>query len=533
MLQQQKKLYNQAKKNSRLSCLIVFVITSFAISAFADTNGVTIPAQDDINIFNADNSDQGVKNNRPVDLSIDEDSLLGVIGDAKVLLGFNNANAAAVELAAGPKVFRGNGTYGFALNDKNRIKITGEYLDENLDFDFYTGDTRQWMSQAAVGAAYQYWIGGGKFKDLQIGGHYSHAGSKNLSDQTIDLGDGISLLDQRRIAGGTDWNGTAEAGLHLWSHSLMNVGADYDKVRYDTHYDIHYDGKDAQGFGGHINLQQLLTSSTQLELHSTVTQLANVYGGGLNWIWTAHNTTAWRAGLESGYTTDHTTGRNFWVNSISLNVVWDQPHEKGSIALYSDPDVSAEDLLTWTATPAVRMPDVLAISDERITTTDSGHHFTPVTATCPEANSITYNASTQTYSSSGGWVQVYPAPGTLSGGALSGFTAAGIMTANSGAVQCEYNVSVTENLLLANPAYTDVQPSGSNWVSGGPPNWPLSQPSPATSCVGNPASCPFETVDPESLISNKMGAANNRLQSSNNRSEKAANWQAFRTTQLT
>jgi hypothetical protein len=528
-MKQQKKMQSNQKRN-QFSYLVFFLITFFVISAFADTNGMNVPAQDNINLFNADNSDQGVKNNHPVDLSIDQDSLLGVVGDAKVLFDFNSENAAAVELAAGPKVFRGNGTYAFALNDKNRIKITGEYLDENLDFNFYTGDTRQWMSQAAVGAAYQYWLGGKTLKDLQIGGHYSHAGSKNLSDQTIDLGDGISLLDQRRIAGGVDWNGTAEAGLHLWSHSLVTMGADYDKVRYDTQYDIHYDGNDAQGFGGHVNLQQLLTSSTQLELHSSVTQLANAYGGGLNWIWTTHNTTAWRAGLESGYTTDHTTGRNFWVNGISVNVVWDQPHEKGAIALYTDPDVSAEDLLTWTATPAVRMPDVLAISDERLTKTDSGHHFTPVTAACPETGNIQYNSSTQTYSSSGGWVQIYPAPGTLGGGALSGFSAAGIMTSNSGPVQCEYNVSLTEHLLLANSVYTNVQPSGSNWVSGGPPNWPLSQPTPVTSCASTPSLCPFETVDPQAMISNKVGSAN-RLQPGDSPNKKVTDWQAFRSTQ--
>ncbi len=263
-----KKGIQPNQKHSRFSYLIIFVITFFAVEVLADTNEVSIPVQDNINIFDADNSDQGVKNNRPVDLSVDQDSLLGAVGDAKVLLDFNNENAAAVELAAGPKVLRTNGTYAFALNDKNRIKITGEYLDENLPFDFYTGETKQWVNQAAIGAAYQYWLGGETFKDLQIGSHYSHAGSKDLSDKTIDLGDNINLLDERRIAGGVDWNGTVETGLHLWPHSLMSVGADYDRVRYDTQYDIHDEGGDAQGFGGHINLQQLLASSTQLELKS-------------------------------------------------------------------------------------------------------------------------------------------------------------------------------------------------------------------------------------------------------------------------
>ena len=471
----------------------------FSTLLLADTNNtvnLTNPANtsNDVNILNVDNSPQGVKNPQPVQLSINQDTLLGAVGQIKSLFGFNDSNAAAVELDGGSKVFRGNATYAYAFNDKNRFKVTGEFLRENLEFDYLTGDTRQWVNQGAVGAAYQYWLGGDLFKSLQVGSHYSHAGSKDLSDQTLVLDNGTTILDQRRIAGGDDWNGTAETSMKLWPHSLVTVGGDYDRVRYDTKYEIHDDDEgDAQGFGGHIGLQQLLTSRTQLQIQSLVSQLANTYGGGLNWIWTTHGA-AWGLGFNSTYTSDHTTDRRFWTNGVSLNIVWDKPKDdKDAVARFSDPDVNEENLTTWASTPAVRMPDVLAIADERITVTRNGQPVTPpfqsVTATCPANSAVSYNSATQTFSAPGGWTQSYPNAGQLAPdlGQSPAFDSANIMqNANNGPINCLYTVGMgdpdTTALILTNFNYQHVQASGSDWGDPKSLRWPSSEPDPANVC---------------------------------------------------
>ncbi len=491
-------------KRKQIFYLISFLFFIKVLFASTTNNTQIINNNQDIAQFSADNSTEGVKNSKPVNLSVDQDSLLGWIADAKGLFGINPANATAVELAAGPKVFRANGTYGYALNDKNRIKLTGEYLRENLEFDYFTGDTRQWVGQGAVGAAYEYWLDGGIFKSLQLGSYYSHAGSKNLSDKTLYL-DNTTLLDQRRIAGANDWNGTAETAMRLWPHSLVVLGADYDNVRYDTQYEIQDEGTgDAQGFGGHIRLQQLLTASTQLQLQSLVSQLTNTYGGGLNWIWTSHKTTAWAAGFNSTYTDDHTTDRRFWTNGINISIVWDQPREnKDAVARFSDPDVSAENLLTWTATPAVRMPDVLAISDERITTVAHNIPFQSVTATCPANGSLVYNSSSSSFSAPGGWVQSYPLGGVSN--FQPAFRSANIMNdATRGPVACLYTIGPVQELILTNTSYQLVQADGNNWIPGAPAFWPLSQ-QPAVNCSSSsPDNCQFSTVDPSSVKSTVM-----------------------------
>ena len=491
---------------------LFYGILSVLIISFSGKLSASTVQESDVGQFTADNNDAGVKNTKSFNVSIDQDSLLGVIVDTNTLLKFNDSNAADLELAGGPRVFRANSTYGYALNDKNRIKITGEYLTEALDFNFYSGDTRQWVNQGAVGAAYQYWLGGSTFKNVQIGSYYSHAPSKQLSDKTIVLNNSLSLLDQRQIAGGNDIHNTAETAMSLWSHSLLTVGVDYDQVHYNTDYNIHSDSN-MQGLGGHAQLQQLLTPSTELNLQSSISPLFSNYGAALNWIWTSKKNTALSAGIDSTYTADYTTNRRFWVNGISLNVVWDAARNDNKPVRYSDPDVAAQDLSTWSSQPAVRMPDVLTISDERITQINtpntpnapnlpdepdtrrlpSKDDFAVDSAVCPAQPK--YDPNTQTYSAAGGWVQSYP-KGPAANTIQPIFQSADLMRDKVGAVKCEYKVSVQKTILLSNPAYTHVKAQGSNWQAGQDPYWPSAERSPAQTCgLGAPSTqCRFATI---------------------------------------
>ncbi len=428
-----------------------------------------------------------------VNFSLQQDSMLGVVGQLKSFLSLDDEHALAAEVDAGPRVWRVNGTYGFALSDNHRLKLTAEYLREALDFNFYTGDTRQWVDQGAIGASYQYLLANDIFKSVAVGSHYSHAPSKNLSDKTIVYADGSTLTDYRRIAGGDDWNGTAETALHLWPKSMLTVGADYDQVRYDTEY-CTQEGQDAQGLGGHIRLQQLLKTNTQLEAESTVSQLYNSYGASLNWLWASTTKTTLSTGLNSSYTQDHTTLRNFWISGINLNVVWDPPQnkqEKQEKAQYAEPQVAAEDLTTWVQTPAVRMPDVLAISDECVVKTGK-------TGTCPSNFQVQYNTTTHTYSAPGGWYQYYPTPLSTPTEALwLAFDSANVTGTPSGVISCLYGID-EKNLILRNNAFQNAAGTGTRWVNNRPSNyWPNPpEPDPNSSCPAQTAACPFQTVSP-------------------------------------
>ncbi len=435
-----------------------------------------------------------------VSTSVQQDSMLLVVGQLKSFYTLGEEQAVALELDGGPRVFRGNGTYAYALNDNNRVKLTGEYLREDLDFEFYTGDTRQWVQQDAIGAAYEYLLGDGEgiFKNIDIDSHYSHAQSKDLSTKTIEYPDGSTLTDYRRIAGGNDLNANMEVGMELWADGIVTLGPDYDRVRYDTEYE-YQDGHDAQGFGGHVRLDQKLKNNLDLQLNSTVSQLFETYGLGLNWLWSSNQKMAMTAGIASSYTKDFTTERNFWINGVNVSVVWDAPESQKSSVSPSKFN-SSESLSQWVQTPAVRMPDVLAISDERIITNNP---FVSVTGVCPSGATVVYSGGQ--YSAAGNWYQSYLQQATIPPANYIALDSANIITSPSGQVACLYSLnsgppgfSPLGNLILENATYQHAVGANQNWQ----PNsasafWPATEPPPAISCIGSsPARCPFQTVAP-------------------------------------
>ena len=304
-----------------LGCL---TIQSVAASTPSDVNTQSSDTNNPSQIFSNEithTPDKGVS------LSLQQDTLLLAVAQLKSYYALNDSNAVALELDGGSRVIRTNGTYGLALNDHNRVKVTGEYLRESLEFDFLSGDTRQWVQQGAVGAAYEYLLGQGLFQDIAIGTHYSQAQNKNLSAVTIPLSSGGYLIDERRIAGGKDFNGNAETMLKVWRDALLSIGPDYDRVRYDMHYED-ADDHDTEGWGGHARLNQQLKNNFDLQLDSTVSQLFDTYGVGFNWQWATKGSAQLSTGLNSSYTQDHTTDRNFWTNGITISVVWDTLQNK-------------------------------------------------------------------------------------------------------------------------------------------------------------------------------------------------------------
>lgn len=282
--------------------------------------------------------------------------------------------------------------------------------------------------------------------------------------------------------------------LHLWPKSLLTLGGVYDHVRYDTKYDIQ-DGHDAQGFGVHALLQQLLRPDIQLRAESTVSQLFDNYNAGIDWMWGSTQRTVLSSALTSGYTQDHTTERNFWTTGINLNIAWDTPVPKGKVdhPHFAEPQSSAEELINWVQKPAVRMPDVLAIADERIST----QAFVPVNGLCPSGPNVTYNASLHQYQGAGGWFQVYPAGQVTQSPFPTAYDSANVMGNPSGAIYCLYDLagSSTNTVILANNTFRHAVPIGTNWLTNHPSKfWPSGVSLPSFTAPAVPANGTFQTV---------------------------------------
>src|SRR5262249_51465847 len=124
-------------------------------------------------------------------------------------LGFtntlNNYTAYSVAGEAGPKNLRLGATMGWILTPNQRIKVSAEYLWQDITYTFVTGDTNQWVNQGALGAAYQYDFNYCMNPQFDLSAYVAHAPSKSLSTitQTLTNTDGTvttNIVD-RRIAG--------------------------------------------------------------------------------------------------------------------------------------------------------------------------------------------------------------------------------------------------------------------------------------------------------------------------------------------
>lgn len=180
---------------------------------------------------------------------------------------------------AGVKNFRLGGTLGWTLVENQRIKLSGEYLTQDLTYSFLSGNTNQWVQQGAIGADYQYEFLNHAYKpqfDLSV--YYSNAPSKNLNPATITYQGLSNVINYRRIAGSNAGGISPGITVQPWHGGKVGVALNYDDVVYETHY---LPSDNPIGFGGTAHLDQMLTNNLSLGLLAAVRQPFNNYEANL------------------------------------------------------------------------------------------------------------------------------------------------------------------------------------------------------------------------------------------------------------
>jgi hypothetical protein len=268
---------------------------------------------------------------------------------------------------AGPKNFRAGGTFGWASTAHQRFKLSAEYLWQNITYAFFSGDTTQWMSQGALGLAYEADVPQDQRFQTQfnVSGFLSHAGSKNLSSQTGTYlyNNAVSnYIDLRRIAGSNAGGISPGVTVQPWEGGTLKLNANYDNVRYDT---IYTQNQDAKGLGGTIALDQALIHNLDIHALASVRAPFNQYEGDLGWT-TDTSLGEWRFGLGSTYIIGKNTLPSTYTVTLAANYLPNQPQPHSTRA-----KIAAWRLLDWLAKPAIYLPQVLAIADERVTNCDN------------------------------------------------------------------------------------------------------------------------------------------------------------------
>ncbi|MCE3237445.1 MAG: hypothetical protein K0R24_426 [Gammaproteobacteria bacterium] len=466
--------------------LIICIIAAITAEAYAAASLVTnTPDTDAANLssvteltddaHNTDNADKtkadSIFNHEGFSITEYQDSVLGFVGEATVssyLL--DNQHAVAVELNGGPRIFRLNATYGFNLNNNQRIKITGERLDEKLDFDFMTDTLSRWVGQNALGADYAYMLDNKILQSLGFGGYYTHSASKELSNQTIhDSVNDLYYAEQRRIAGANSSNFHVDLNAHLWPYSRLKGGIDYDTVHFDTQ---HTNSQDVQGLGTHVTIEQRLLPMVKLTLGSQLRQTEQGYNVALSWLTPSIKGMQTELAAVTDFTKDLTSNQHYYTTGLRFNVVFDDTAGSSPQAVYSDlTDGSQESLIDWTRTPSVHMSTVLAVV---------GGSTLPAFMSCPAPGTVNQESNR-------GGLNYFTAPNGWHGTADEFYGSENIKfnTAtylnNSRTAQCLYNIHGNINTLLLQNDDAGQQ-VGNGWILQGT----------TYSCLNDATQCHFK-----------------------------------------
>jgi hypothetical protein len=266
-----------------------------------------------------------------------------------------------------PRNYRGSATYGNYLAEKHRFKLSGEYLVQKIGFDFESSDRKKWISQLAFGGEYQYLIQSSVFQSLEFGTAYVHSFHHELKWKSLLLGPA-----ERRIAGANGSLSFIGTTLRLWNCAFLSAALDYDWVHFNR---IFQNDKNSNGFGGSVGFVQRFAKDFSLNLDAEFRQPYNSYRGLLNW---NHAFSSWNLdiGIFGNLTRGHDHIRNIGTVGIQVGITsgtkpktcsWTTEMPSHQRNCYNREFC---DIGQWVSTPAVYVPIVLAIADEKLPTCD-------------------------------------------------------------------------------------------------------------------------------------------------------------------
>lgn len=264
------------------------------------------------------------------------------------------------ELDFGGGEFRLAGTLAQSLNPENRIKITAEHFAQHFDFDFASGSSLQWVGQNDFGATYQYIIPNNMWlKNFQLNGYYADAETESEGDKIFTNSQG-TFTDIRNFNGAS--LGGAYAGLTVapWRHCRLGLGLNYDNLHYSPQNEP---SKSTSGIGATATLEQILTDRFKVDLLATARAPYDQYQAGAAYLIPTKPGTR----LELAVLGSHLSVENFTSTDnrvvITLGYSWDGD-PNGPKVTYTNQDL--DDMLEWTNEPAVYMPAVFMIKDEKV-----------------------------------------------------------------------------------------------------------------------------------------------------------------------
>lgn len=303
----------------------------------------------------------------PISLGAEYSDVFGteLTGQLKYQVGFSDGFG--FKFNVGSNEGRLNATYAHVLSDYQRIKISADYLGENLNFEYLTSSEDKWVSEGAIGGTYQYLFPGHIIHDVNLNLLYSEAQSKDLGQ--------VSIFDpDRRIAGGIDKSASVGMGFLPFDSTLIGVQLNYDDLDYDKDFpisDINPD-ENISGLGGTVTLDQLLGKTLKLRLLESNRKIYEDYKGELDWLALNSKNNRLEIGFTAEHISNHDNVQSFGTNNSSdnrfgLSFTYKLGNGETCDAdnMYTLKTTDAHsDIVNFVNDPAAYMAKVLAAKDE-------------------------------------------------------------------------------------------------------------------------------------------------------------------------
>jgi hypothetical protein len=350
---------------------------------------------------------------------------------------------------AGVNNFRAGATGGFNLAPCHRLKISGEYLTQDLRYSFPEHHKHKWVSQYALGVEYEWLFKESSIRTLHFGTAYEHAFNRSFSMHQ----QGVSNPVKQRIAGSDGVLSFAGTTFSLWRCASLFVDVNFDFVKFHEHFHHHSVDK---GWGTSLLFVQQLPKDFSFDLGSAFRYPFNDYSAALRW---SHLFKS--CGLNIGVFSHFTDGkhgvRHILTGGLQLGLSFGGT--RTMCCRTNDEMRSCEakqfcSLANWVMTPAVNVPIVLTKADSQVVavaqkpcctiqskpmpTIDNGPSFTLdaspyFSSSCPITYSLTYTGNPQP---PGTTITIDPNTGIITGGPAIDGTGQGIFITVTGTVNC-------------------------------------------------------------------------------------------------
>lgn len=281
---------------------------------------------------------------------------------------FSNGSQAFSFLGeVGNKNFRGNATYGASIGSCQRLKLSGEYLLQDLNYRFFTTHKRAWVSQVGVGGTYEYLFKRTAFQSVDANFSYSHAFNRHLGSKAVFI-DGQNFTINRRVAGSDAFLSHLGTTLSLWHCAFLSLYGNYDHVTYHRQF---RQESHVEGFGGSAEFTQQFAKEFNLALTAQWRKPFNFFQAVLNWN-RLYDCWGITCGLYGSYTKGKEHLPNVAMAGIQLGFTFGGKKANCCCRTFENCCSSSSEncydrlfcnLANWVSKPAIYSPVVLAISD--------------------------------------------------------------------------------------------------------------------------------------------------------------------------